>query len=75
MGQATPAATLAAALQPLTGLTCLCLDQMINSATGMVVIAPALMGMRRLQVLQLRINLLSAQGTAAFAAAVPALAS
>ena len=63
---------LAAALQPLTGLTRLEATSLFPSAT-VVAISPALMGMRRLQVLNLYGNNLSAEGTAAIAEVLPAL--
>ena len=66
-------AALAPALQKLTGLTCLKAKGFINLA-AMVTISPALMGMRRLQVLDLHRTAMGVDGIAAFAAVLPALA-
>ena len=71
---ATTAAALAAALQPLTGLTSLKVSKTLAVPDSVVAFSPALMGMRRLQVLDLASNPFSAQGTAAFAQALLALA-
>ena len=71
---AAESAALAAALQPLTGLTRLEAINMFSPAT-MVAVPPALMGMRQLQVLNLRGNDLKSDVTAAFAEVLPALAS
>lgn len=66
-------AALAAALQMLTGLTRLKAVE-CNSLVAMVPFAPALIGMLRLQVLDLHDPSMSAEGTAALAAVLPSLA-
>ena len=64
---------LAAALHALTGLTHLKVTSYLQS-TAIATISPALMGMRRLQALEVSGTPMRPQGTAAFAAALPAIA-
>lgn len=73
---AAAATALAAALPALTGLTSLTCHRTsyhVGSLHGIGVIKPALVGVRRLQPLDLRYNLMRAGGTAALAQVLPAL--